>query len=151
MFIKKYIEIFVLLILISGCSHRIGDMTALSTKNIYCEGVDLTKLQQYQGVEGEDVTFLGIGADIEDAFDKAVEQHDGNLMINAVVYIEDRFLWAGYRIRGTVVKVPYGQTNKNDGTDSPRKKIIGYKIDTSRKGPDGGFLKTPVYEDEQNK
>ncbi len=92
--------------LISGCSNRIVSATVLSTKNIRCEGVDVTKLQQHQGVEGEDVTFLRIGADIEDAFDKAVEQHDGNLMINAVVYLEDRFLWGGYRVRGTVVKVP---------------------------------------------
>jgi len=94
------------LALCAGCSHRLGDFTALSTKNIYCEGVDITKLEQHTGVEGKDVTFLGIGADPKDAADRALEKHDGNLLINAVIYSESAFLFGGYRVRGTVVKVP---------------------------------------------
>jgi len=31
----------------------------------------------------------------------------------------------------------------------PDRKIIGYHVDTSRKGPDGKFLRVPVYEDEK--
>jgi hypothetical protein len=153
MFLKKIVLIFLWLILVSGCSHRIGDVTVLSTKNIYCDGVDLTKLGQHKGVEGEDVTFLGIGADIEDAFDKAVEQHDGNLMIDAVFYLEDRFLWYGYKVRGTVVKVPYDQAQKTD-LDTPageiseqQRKVIGYR---AKKDPvTGKPITYPVYEDEK--
>ncbi len=91
----------------AGCSYRLGDFTALSTKNIYCKDVDLTKLEQHRGVEGKDVRFLGIGANAKDAADRALEQYDGNLLIDAVIYSESSFLVAGYKVRGTVVKVPY--------------------------------------------
>lgn len=91
-----------------GCSTRIGDFTALSTKNIYCKNIDVTKLPQKR-VEGEDVTFLGIGADLKDATDRALEKGDGNLMIDAAYYFEDRFLFLGYKVVGTVVKVPYSK------------------------------------------
>ena len=94
------------LALCAGCSYRLGDFTALSTKNIYCEDVDITKLEQHTGVEGEDITFLGIGADPKDAADRAMEKHDGNLLINAVIYFESGFFVSGYRVRGTVIKVP---------------------------------------------
>ncbi len=100
-----FIGLFVFFL--SGCSHRIGDCTAISTKNIYCENVDVTKLPKKEGVEAEDVRFLGIGANVENALDRALEAGGGNLMINAVVYYEDRVFSSGYRIRGTVVKVPY--------------------------------------------
>lgn len=96
-----------------GCSRRIGDFNALSSKNIYCENTDLTKLPKTQGVEGKDVTFLGIGADLQDALDRALEEGDGNLMVDAVVYIDSAPFVAGYRIRGTVIKVPY--TSAVDG------------------------------------
>ena len=36
------------------------------------------------------------------------------------------------------------------GQNVPQKKIVGYRVDTSRKGPDGQFLRVPVYEDEKN-
>ncbi len=98
--------VIVSLAVCSGCSYRLGDFTALSTKNIYCEGVDITKLKQYNGVEGEDITFLGIGADPKDAADRALEKYDGNLLINAVIYSEYYILFAGYKVRGTVIKTP---------------------------------------------
>lgn len=106
-----YKNIIMLIALVSlafcaGCSHRLGDFTALSTKNIYCEGVDITKLEQHPGVEGKDVTFLGIGADPKDAADRALEKYDGNLLINAVIYLESAPLFSGYKVRGTVIKVP---------------------------------------------
>lgn len=34
-------------------------------------------------------------------------------------------------------------------SSTPQRKIIGYKVDTSKRGPDGKFLKVPVYEDEE--
>ena len=35
--------------------------------------------------------------------------------------------------------------------DATGRKIIGWRVDTSRKAADGSFVKTPVYEDEQKK
>jgi len=96
------------LILLSGCSVRMGDCTIMSTKNIYCKNVDLTKCEQYPGVVGKDIRFWGIGSNIKDAADKALEQHNGNLLIDAVVYKEFfPLICGGYVVKGTVVKVPY--------------------------------------------
>lgn len=92
----------------AGCSTRVGDFTALSSKNVYCKNVDVTKLPQ-QRVEGKDICFLGIGADYKDAVDRALEKGHGNMMIDAVFYIESWPLFAGYKVVGTVVNVPYEQ------------------------------------------
>jgi len=101
------VTVIVSLSVCAGCSYRLGDFTALSTKNIYCKDLDITKLEQHRGAEGKDITFLGIGADPKDAVDRAMEQYDGNLLIDAVIYSESSFLFAGYKVRGTSVKVPY--------------------------------------------
>ncbi|MBN2316688.1 MAG: hypothetical protein JXM79_22360 [Sedimentisphaerales bacterium] len=103
------VTVIVLLSICTGCSHRVGDFTALSTKNIYCKDTDITQLEQHQGAEGKDITFLGIGADPKDAADRAMEQYDGNLLIDAVIYVESSFLFGGYKVRGTSVKVPYNK------------------------------------------
>jgi hypothetical protein len=94
-----------------GCSTRIGDFTAISSKNIYCKETDLTKLPQRQGIEGESIRFWGWGANIKDALDEALEKGGGNLMIDCqlyyVTYPIPIFSFEGYKVRGTVIKVPY--------------------------------------------
>jgi hypothetical protein len=95
-----------LVFVVAGCSTRIGDFTALSSKNIYCKNVDVTKLPQKR-TEGKDIRFLGLGATYKDAVDKALEAGNGNLMIDAAFYTEWYVLWAGYKVVGTVVNVPY--------------------------------------------
>lgn len=102
-----------------GCRTRIGDFTAISTKNIYAKGVDLTKLPQTLGVEGEDIRFLGIGANIKDAVDRALEKAHGNLMIDVALYVYEGFFVRGYVVRGTVVKVPYERTAVPAGVSGP--------------------------------
>lgn len=92
----------------AGCTTRVGDFTVMSSKNIYCKNVDITKLPQTR-VEGKDIRFLGIGADYKDAVDRALEKGNGNLMIDAVLYVEDYVLFGGYKVVGTVVNVPYEQ------------------------------------------
>jgi hypothetical protein len=92
-----------------GCSTRIADFTTLSTKNIIAKGVNVEALPKTRDVEGEDITFLGFGANLENAVDRALAKTpDGNLMINAVVYLEDKVIFAGFRVKGDVVKVPAG-------------------------------------------
>jgi hypothetical protein len=107
-------------ILFMGCSTRLGDYTVMSTKNISCQNVDITKCEQYPGVVGKDIRFWGCGANIKDAADKALEQHNGNLLIDVVVYSESvptfPLIWAGYVVKGTVVKVPY---EKNPDAKQP--------------------------------
>lgn len=92
----------------AGCTTRVGDFTVMSSKNVYCKNVDITKLPQTR-VEGKDICFLGIGADYKDAVDQALEKGNGNLMIDAACYVETWPFFAGYKVVGTVVNVPYEQ------------------------------------------
>ena len=105
--ILTVLTLVVVISAIGGCTHRIGDFTAMSTKNIYCDHVDITKLKQHKEIEGEDVRFLGIGANIEDAADRAMLKADGNIIIDAAVYSVYGPFFGGYKIKGTVVAVPY--------------------------------------------
>jgi hypothetical protein len=91
-----------------GCTYRAGDFTLASTKNLYAHGVDLTKLPQKQGVEAEgDAKFFGFGLNYKDPTDRALEKGGGNLMIDAVYYVESYWFFAKAKVRGTVVNVPY--------------------------------------------
>jgi hypothetical protein len=51
--------------------------------------------------------FLGIGANFKDAVDRALEAGNGNCMIDAAFYLDTGFLTSGYRVRGSVVNIPY--------------------------------------------
>ncbi len=97
----------VLMIASLGCTQRIADFTGISTKNIYAKGIDVSALPKVEGVKGRDATFLGIGADIKDALDEALEKGAGNLMIDCAVYVWSAPFVSGYEVRGTVVNVPY--------------------------------------------
>ena len=90
-----------------ACTQRIADFTGISTKNIYAKGVDVSALPKVEGVKGRDIRFLGIGANIKDALDEALEKGHGNLMIDCAVHLWWAPFVAGYEVRGTVVKVPY--------------------------------------------
>lgn len=90
-----------------GCNQRIADFTGISSKNIYAKGIDVSALPKAEGITGKDIRFLGIGANIKDALDKALEEGHGNLMIDCAVRIWWAPFVAGYEVRGTVVDVPY--------------------------------------------
>ena len=100
--------IVAMLIVCAGCETRMGDFTALSTKNIYCTNIDVTKLPQTRS-SGTDITFLGIGADLKDAADDALEKAGCNLMIDGAYYHVSYPLFEGYKVVGTVVNVPYSK------------------------------------------
>jgi hypothetical protein len=103
----------VAVIMVCGCSTRVGDCTLMSTKNISCQNVDVTKLEQHRGVVGKDIRFWGIGSNVKDAADKALEQADGNLIIDPVIYYESfPLVCGGFVVKGTVVKVPYQGNEK---------------------------------------
>lgn len=116
--LKKIIfaSLALLLCIAAGCTQRLSDFTVMSTKNINCQHVDITKLEQHPGVIGKDIRFWGMGTNIQNAVDKALEQHNGNLLIDAVVSYErypiPLFEFHGYTVKGTVVTVPYHQNDK---------------------------------------
>jgi hypothetical protein len=108
MFLKRNLLVCAALLFAAGCADVRGwDFTAISTKNVYAKNVNISRLPQTQGVEGEKLYFLGIGENIKDPLDIALEKGHGNLMIDAVVYYKAVFLFSGFRVRGTVVNVPY--------------------------------------------
>lgn len=93
----------------AGCETRIGYLNAISTKNVYADHVDLTKLPKTENVTAQKVTFLGFGANLQDPLDEALTKGKGNMMLDAVVYVKDYWLFFGYKVRGTVVNVPTQQ------------------------------------------
>lgn len=104
------VRVFIVLFVLStffGCSTRLADLTIVSTKNVYPKGINVSALPKKQGVEAKDIGFLGIGASLSDAIDKVLERGQGNLIIDCVVYFWEAPLFYGWKVRGTVVDVPY--------------------------------------------
>jgi hypothetical protein len=89
------------LVTLSSCSQRLVDFTVISSKNH-----DL-KIDKSQGirVKGKSMGFLGLGASIKDAMDKALQSAgpDYDLLIDGVVRIEDYFLVSGFVVEGVAV------------------------------------------------
>lgn len=102
-----------------GCTQRIADFTGISTKNIYAKGIDVSSLPKAEGIKGKDITFLGIGADLKDALDEALEKGHGNLMIDCAAYVWWAPFIRGYEVRGTVVKVPYKKGSTTSEESAP--------------------------------
>ena len=105
-------------LLCNGCRTHIGDFKAISTKPIDCRGVDFSKLPPGKTLEAVDTRFSGIGATIETVVDKALQEGDGNLLLDASLYQEN---WRpfipfvgmhGFSIRGRVVKVPQAEVRE---------------------------------------
>jgi hypothetical protein len=83
-------------LLFSGCTVRLTDFTAISSKNVQLSGITKGKK-----VEGDSCGFLGIGADIKTALDRAIESggdFDGDMLIDGVVTMSDYFLVHCYRV-----------------------------------------------------
>jgi len=79
----KFLAIILLVSALSGCTMRLVDFTVISSKNVNI-GVDRTQGVQTEGKKGY---FLGIGWNLKDALDIALEtagpQYD--LLIDGVV------------------------------------------------------------------
>lgn len=89
------------LISFSSCSHRLVDFTVISSKN-HSLKIDLSQGKQ---VEGSSMGFLGLGASIKDAMDKALQSAgpEYDLLVNGVVRVNDYFLFGGYKVTGTAI------------------------------------------------
>jgi hypothetical protein len=91
----------IVLLTFSSCSYRLVDFTAISSKNTNL------KIDKSQGirVSGSSNGFLGLGASIKDALDKALQSAgpDYDLLIDGVIRVNDFYLVSGYKVEGTAI------------------------------------------------
>jgi len=106
--------LYLLSLIITGCTTRVADLTLVSTKNI-----DLmnTQLDSRQGrrQKGEDCKFSLLGIpfglpNLEEAVDRALEAGGGNIMVDQVTEIKQTWLVIGHQecivVEGTVLNIP---------------------------------------------
>lgn len=91
-----------MLFLIGCTTTRLADLTIVSTKNIDFSKITPEKIKSGVKAEGRDVTW-GV-SNMETAIDKALEAGNGDLMIDAVVYMYSGWN-SGYVIEGTVINL----------------------------------------------
>jgi hypothetical protein len=85
---------------LASCTTRTGDLTLTATKNIS----SLKNAQKLGRFEGKDCkTFTP--PNLEEAIDRAIEEGDGNALVDAVLYWEPSVFRACFRAKGTVVKL----------------------------------------------
>ena len=120
--IKSVLLIFLSLLLLgsllSGCSVRLATMTAISTRNVKLDEVDLDKLPQVKNVTGTDTRydflFIPLGfPTVQGAVDDALAKGNSDLIIDGVVKSEVwTILLTGQRtisVTGTVVNTKGGK------------------------------------------
>lgn len=99
--IKTLLILSVILLSLSSCSVRLVDFTVISSKNV---SLDLDKSKGKQ-VKGSKTYFLGIGWNIKDAMDKALEsagpQYD--LLVDGVVRYGSYPFVASVTVEGTAI------------------------------------------------
>ena len=85
----------------SSCSERLVDFTVISTKNV---SLKINKGQGKQ-VKGSDFGPFGIGANIKDAMDKALQSAgpDYDLLVDGVVRVHVYPFVSGYKVEGIAV------------------------------------------------
>ncbi len=96
--------------LVTGCSRRVTYLPAVSTKEIDTAGVNLSRLPSKDVDSGVDRHFLGLGAKVCKAVDRALTENDANLLVDAVVYRDYFFPFYGYRVTGRAYSVPVDPT-----------------------------------------
>ena len=113
-----FLSLLLLGSLLSGCSLRLATMTAISTRNIKLDEVDLDKLPQVKNVTGTDTRydclFIPLGfPTVQGAVDDALSKGNGDLIIDGVIKYEFwTMLLTGQRtisITGNVVNTKGGK------------------------------------------
>lgn len=89
------------LFMLQSCSMRLVDFTVISSKN--CN----LRIDKSQGIRviGNSNGFLGVGASIKDAMDKALQSAgpDYDLLLDGVVRFNDYVFVSGYKVEGTAI------------------------------------------------
>jgi len=79
------------LVFINGCTHRVADLTLISTKNVDLDSIQLN-VKKGERVKGEHCGYALLGLipislpNLQDAIDQALEKGKGNIMIDQVTY-----------------------------------------------------------------
>jgi hypothetical protein len=100
----KKISILILLAMtlsLGSCSMRLVDFTVISSKNVGLQ-MDKTKGKQVEASKGY---FLGIGWNIKDAMDKALEQAGPgyDLLVDGVVSYSSYPFFSSVKVKGTAL------------------------------------------------
>ncbi|MFP4024557.1 MAG: hypothetical protein ACLFVR_08530 [Thiohalospira sp.] len=92
---------FIAALTLTSCSYRLMDFTVISSKN---HNLQIDKSKGIR-VEGSSNTFLGFGASIKDATNKALESAGPgyDLLIDGVVMQNDYFFVLGFTVKGTAI------------------------------------------------
>ncbi|WP_340063199.1 hypothetical protein [Ascidiimonas aurantiaca] len=99
--IKNLLILVLALGLLSGCSFRLVDFTVISSKNV---SLDIDRAEGKK-VEGKKSYFLGIGWNIKDAMDEALEKAgpEYDLLVDGVVRYGSYPFVASVTVEGTAV------------------------------------------------
>ncbi|CAA0230739.1 hypothetical protein ACE1MK_05340 [Tenacibaculum maritimum] len=99
--IKNLFALVLMVVALSSCSMRLVDFTVISSKNVNLE------INRTQGkkVKGKKTYFLGIGWNIKDAMDKALESAgpEYDLLVDGVVRYGSYPFVASVTVEGTAV------------------------------------------------
>ena len=114
---KRVIMLLISVLYISGCSTHITDFSMISSKNVNLNKVDIDKLPQSKNVIGKDKKFVFLfipfgQPTIKGALNDALQKGNGDLMVDASVYVTNwGFLigQTGIEIKGDVVKTREGE------------------------------------------
>ena len=106
--LSQALALILAVVVLSGCSIRMIDYTAISSKNVNIQFEKKGRLEAKDCV----VTILGIPMGlphIKEAVDKVLEQGNGEAMVDAVIYQE---IWSillvgqiCYKVAGTVANI----------------------------------------------
>ena len=96
-----FLLVLITTLTLSSCSERLVDFTVISSKN---HGLKFDKNEGID-VKAKSLGFLGLGASIKDAMDKALRSagKDYDLLIDGVVRMEIYPFVSGYSVEGTAV------------------------------------------------
>lgn len=133
------------IVLTSGCSVRVADLTLVSTKNIDLSNANFD-IKKGQRAKGEDCVVLLLGVplgvpNLEKAVDKALEAGRGNVMVDQVTYANAvSFIIAGQsciQVEGTVL---------NTGTtgETPNKPVAKAPVSYYQQAPAPQYQPVPV-------
>ncbi|WP_299152341.1 hypothetical protein [uncultured Christiangramia sp.] len=98
---KSLLIIAIAAMTLSSCSFRLVDFTVISSKNV---NLDIDRAQGVK-TEGKKSYFLGIGWNIKDAMDEALEEAgpDYDMLIDGVVRYTSYPFVSGVTVEGTAV------------------------------------------------
>ncbi|MBZ9778537.1 hypothetical protein LB452_06335 [Psychroflexus sp. CAK8W] len=99
--IKQLLLLTVIVFSLSSCSYRLVDFTVISSKNV---SLDFDKSEGKQ-VEGKKSYFLGLGWNIKDAMDRALESAgpEYDLLVDGVVKYTDYPFVLTISVEGTAI------------------------------------------------